>query len=63
MGMPRFSMTATAAWGYTSKQTIESFSIIFDKLDREVESSQIIVKCTQNGILITLGGDTLIKVF
>lgn len=55
-------MSTTTNWGYNLKQTIESFSIIFDKLDTGVESDQILVKCTQTGLLITLGSDTLIKV-
>ena len=55
-------MTQTVAWGYSLKQTIESFSIIFDKLALGIESDQILVKCTQDGLLITLDHEILIKV-
>ena len=55
-------MTHTVAWGYTLKQTIESFSIIFDKLSMGIESDQILVKCTKDSLLITLDHDILIKV-
>lgn len=52
---------AWGRWGYNLSQTLESFSITFDKLDPSVVSSDFQVLCTQNGLVITLDNIILIK--
>ena len=60
--VPQMTATCVSKWGYHLNQSLESFSIIFDKLDPGVNSNDIQVTCTHNGLLITLKEMILIKV-